>query len=371
MIEVRLTGHHLEYLHHLYIGASCRKSDDYIFAVPEREWKEVKDKKDWPKASNIKWIMLNDDKCHEVQIGNQLTMSFKLSRFIKLIAIKEHVDKIILISLAPVVPFLPLFLPSKIKISGIIYKIYLRAARSRLSRVIDWIRYTVMAKNKGIEKILVLNDRKSAEDLNKIYKSNKFTSLVDPVPTNVNINLEDLRYKFDIPQESIVFIHFGAMTERKGTLEILRSLQLFSHDELSQRCFIFAGKVAQDIRHEFYLLVDIVRSKGGQIIVKDEFCSYGFLYSLCHTGDCILIPYKLTDLSSGVLGYAAVFQTPVIGPSSGLIGELIKEYGFGDALDDINPIRLKEAILGFQPYALNTVYAERNTVDTFIDCILT
>lgn len=41
------------------------------------------------------------------------------------------------------------------------------------------------------------------------------------------------------------------------------------------------------------------------------------------------MPYHLTSLSSGVFGYAAVFNKPVIGPDNGLIGKLIQKYELG------------------------------------------
>ena len=48
-----LSGHHLEYIHHIYLGAIQRPEIEYVFAVPENEWFQVKDNQEWPIANNI------------------------------------------------------------------------------------------------------------------------------------------------------------------------------------------------------------------------------------------------------------------------------------------------------------------------------
>ena len=102
------------------------------------------------------------------------------------------------------------------------------------------------------------------------------------------------------------------------------------------------------IKADFYHLADKARSTGANIIVRDEFCEYGYLNDLCHTADCILIPYLFTDLSSGALGYAAVHHTPVIGPASGLIGELISDNSLGECVDKISAETLKKPFVSFR-----------------------
>ena len=99
-----------------------------------------------------------------------------------------------------------------------------------------------------------------------------------------------------------------------------------------------------------------------------EFCEYGYLNDLCHTADCILIPYLFTDLSSGALGYAAVHHTPVIGPASGLIGELISDNSLGECVDKISAETLKKAICEFSYNANDcfSKYAEDNSSLQFV-----
>lgn len=370
IIENTLSGHRLEYLNYLYKGAIHREKEKYIFAVPKNEWLRIKDNCDWPSSHNVSWIMLDDKECERVSHGGMLKKSYILSKFIKTIAIKERVDKVLLISLASTIPFLPIILPRKTKLSGIIYKIYLRSKRKKSQAVIDWMRYKVMSRSQSVEKVYILNDPRSSVRLNRIFNTNRFVSLADPVPCCDNSKIQDLRGEMQLSKEDIVFLHFGAMDLRKGTLEILAAINLLSDDELIGKSFIFAGKVNSNIKDRFYQLVESAVTRGAKVIVKDEFCSYALLFSLCKTSDCIVIPYHLTDLSSGALGYAAVFRKPVIGPSSGLIGELICDNNLGKTINEVTPENIKRAILDFCPYTINTDYRERNSVEAFQNTIL-
>ena len=83
-----------------------------------------------------------------------------------------------------------------------------------------------------------------------------------------------------------------------------------------------------------------------------------------------MIPYKLTDLSSGALGYAALFGKPVIGPSSGLIGELIIDNKLGISLDEIKAESIAKTINDFRNISIHTSYVENNSINAFCKTIL-
>lgn len=370
IFEPKLTGHHLEYLHHLYNGAIVRPKNEYFFAVPSKAWQQIKNKCQWKEAHNIQWIMLDDNECKRAETGSLLAMCYRLSVFIKRTSLFVNADEILLIDLAEVIPILPLILPRRIKLSGIIYNIYLRSPKRKLRKWLDEFRYSIMAHNLSMGKIFILNDSKSTDRLNQIYHTNKFTYLPDPVPEINQLKFIDIRDNFNIPPNVKVFLHFGAMDERKGTLLILRALCAMTRIEHSTNYFIFAGCVKSDIHDEFYSLVEKARNVGANIMIKDEFCSFDYINSLCHNADCILIPYLSTGHSSGVIGYAAVHNTPVIGPSKGLIGELIINNDLGQTINSITPSTIRDSILQFKPYILKTPYATYNTLKSFIYTLL-
>lgn len=370
IFDSTLTGHHLEYLHHLYEGAIIRSPKEYIFAVPHNEWEKMRGKREWLPADNIQWFMLNDDECASTKGKNLLIQSYKISRLIKRVSKEVGADNIFLISLAGAVPFLPLMLSAKIKLSGIIYKIYLRSPKKGIRRLLDNLRYLIMSKNISMKNIFILNDPRSTKRLNELYHSDKFISLPDPVPSVNKKSLRNLRNDFGISDKTTIFLHFGAMDKRKGTIEILKALCLMNPNEHFNKTFVFAGCIKASLKHEFYNLVHSAKLKNANIVVIDEFCTYDFLNSLCYTADCILIPYLITDLSSGALGYAAVHETPVIGPKDGLIGELINDNNLGTTIAQITPNTIKNAIVQFNPHHSYNDYAQKNSITSFIKNIL-
>lgn len=370
IFEPLLIGHHLEYLHHIYLGAIRATKNTFVFAVPRKEWEIKRTNYVWPEGENIEWLALDDEECEYTNRGNLFIKSLRLSVFIRRIAIQVNAQRIFLIQLANAVPFLPLMLPGNMTLTGIIYKIYLRSNKRGIRKALEKIRYTIMAHSKNMERAFILNDSKSAKTLNSTYHTHKFLPLADPVPGLDGMEIRDLKESFEIPDGSIIFLHFGAMEERKGTLLILEALSLMPQEKLKNKYFIFAGCVGEDIKSRFYSLIDSLKSKGTGIRIIDGFCSYEMLNSLCKTSDCILIPYLLTDLSSGALGYAAVHDKPVIGPSVGLIGELIRENGLGQTLGDISAKTLSEAIDSFIPHPIHSEYVEKNSRDSFINTII-
>lgn len=91
-----------------------------------------------------------------------------------------------------------------------------------------------------------------------------------------------------------IFIHFGGLAERKGTLDILQSFNTLSLDEQQKYAFVFAGRVGADIRKEFYKTIDELEGNIS-IVTIDEFCSYDFIDALCKAVTAILMPYYVTD----------------------------------------------------------------------------
>jgi hypothetical protein len=84
-----------------------------------------------------------------------------------------------------------------------------------------------------------------------------------------------------------------------------------------------------------------------------------------------LIPYKNSEQSSGVLGYAAQFNIPVVGPSSGLLGKLIKKNKLGYTINDITSASLAYFISNSknnENIIINN-YLDNRTVSTFIETI--
>ena len=102
------------------------------------------------------------------------------------------------------------------------------------------------------------------------------------------------------------------------------------------------------------------------------FCDYSFLGELCFECDAILAPYLDSARSSGIIGHASQYHKPIIAPSSGLIGRLVKKYKLGYLLPTISPYSLCDAyrqlrIKNYSP--LDIEYLLSHDVQFFMDTI--
>ena len=368
IFEPTLSGHHLEYLHHYYLGALERQENEYIFLVPS-SFEQVKEKYEWKNAHNIEFKYIDEKYNTQFIESNIYKLGWNVSKVLNHYVREIRPDDIILTMLMQFIPFIIFLLPGKVKVRGIMYKIYLyeQNRMSKLRLFFEKTRFWLAVRSKIIETIFVLNDSDSAQELNQIYQTNKFKYLPDPIP-QVDMNkVRDLRLELKIPQNHTVYLHFGGLDQRKGTIDILKAIINAPRDQLYDKTFIFAGKQKNALKEQFYPLLEKA-SKNASILVYDEFCSYEFLYDLCYTCNIILMPYHITNLSSGVLGYAALFDKPVIGPEEGLLGHLISKYQLGKAVR----IPIDEEFLNFRISfpCENNLYLENNLLANFIKFVM-
>ena len=349
-------GHYCEYLHHIYEQALKRTDEKFVFAVPEN-FKEISNNMVWKDGKNISFLYFPP-----IRPMKPLKRVCMLHRFIK----ETGADHVFLPSLMTTLPWLPFFVPAKVKVSGIVYLIYLyrQGPVSVITKIADWIKYAIFSYSRIFDCVFLLNDKVAPRYLNRKFKTKKFKWLPDPIAILPETTIENLRQKWNIPEDTQIFAHFGTMNKRKGTLEILEAI---CRDVPANTCFVFAGEVRQDIHEKFYEYVERARSKGANIMVFDAFCSYDFLMNLSRTADAILIPYKNTEQSSGIIAYAAATGTPVFCPESGLLGNIVRNYQLGKTFKDISATGIAEAFsVDWRNFSGNgTQYLEDNALSIF------
>lgn len=367
IFDTEVAGHHVEYLHHLLIKAR-NSQDEYIFCVSE-DFINVKGTEfDWNYGNNVIFKYVNTDKANEEV--SMLKKAYRKSKLLHSVIKSCDVTHIFLISLITFIPFLPFFVPSRIKVSGIIYNIYLYRWKksSAFLKILDVLKYIVLSYSKCIDRVYILNDAASARVLNRIYKTKKYRYLVDPYVPLQNVE-EPIPDTWDFSSKKIYF-HFGAMADRKGTLEILKSLEFISSEVCSNSIFIFAGKVGENIKAEFYRLVNLYKKKTNLIVI-DRFCSYGLIATVSKKANLLLMPYKVNTQSSGIIGYASQFNTPVLASAEGLIGKLVSKYKLGYTINEISPKAIAEFINQWEGKnkSIPKDYIEINTVSRFLEMI--
>lgn len=363
-------GHHIEYIHHLHEAAT--KIDDgtqYVFAVPETFPQRGK-LLEWSNSPNVSFYYLSSEKC---KVGNGLKSNIKRSLIARDVIKEIKPSDVVFITLMAYVPFISFFIPRNVKVSGIIYKVYLYSWRDSkwLSRLKQVMCYSMMSKLSHYRNLFVLNDASSTRILNRIWKTDNFKNLPDPLA--IDVKLENLTRPSDLPQEGskTIFLHAGGMDYRKGTMTVFDIISRLNHEQRKKMCFVFAGLVTDSLREKFYAAYNQFKDDC-EIIVYDEFCSYELLASLCKYSDYLILPYKNTDMSSGIIAYGAYCRTPVIVPNSGLLGKLVKRHKMGLSIngDFVNTFLLQVDELCSEPKPFTSNYVETHTIDAFTNVML-
>jgi hypothetical protein len=364
------SGHHLEYFNHLYeyIGKN-KNQEGYVFVVPE-EFHNLKDKFVWETYENISFHYIDEIDLKE-HVKNKFKKAFYLSRLLKKTMKELNSKDVFLIDLMTFLPFLPFFLSNKNKVSGIIYHIYLYKWKesSKLSKIQDVLKYLFFAKFSCFSNIFILNDSAAFRRLNTLYKVNKFKFLVDPIVPIKSNKPKDLRSQLSINIEDQIILHFGAMTETKGTLDVLNFVKRVSKNELKNMVFVFAGVVKSDIKKEFYKLIEELNGKC-RIFVFDEFLDYDFTASLFYSSDVVFCPYQRIYQSSGVIGYSVQFNKPVIVPNQGLLGKLVRNNKIGITYEKFESQIILDALSKSKKYRISNNYLKHHTIEEFSSAIL-
>jgi len=362
VFDFQLDGHNLEYIHHLYVGAIKQPDIRYIFLLPY-EFDMEKNILEWPEASNINFEYFNKK---EVWSKSILLTSLKSCIYLRKKIKKYGACEIILVWLMNVIPFIQFFMPKGVTVSGIIYKIYLYTwnSLSWKEKIANAIKYFTISRSHCIQNAYILNDTSSVAVLNRTFKTNVFKYLPDPFVAFDKAVITDLRTELKIDCTDIVCLHQGAMSNSKGTLEVLDIIENSSKEDLVNYTFIFAGTFAEQIKDKFYSRVQELKSKV-KIIVKEGFLPYEYMGSLVYTSDKIILPYKRVDASSGTIAYASQFKKQVYVPNKGLLGKLVRKYNIGITLNVFSTINDLS-----QENKKNNTYCESHTVDQFNKILL-
>lgn len=367
--DPNVRGHIIEYLHHVYIYTE-NSTDRFIYVVSPF-FKERCKTLEWPQRENVKIVCMTEREAEICTQSNRIKAAWCISKIINKYVKQEKATHVFLNYLMNAMPFVLFNLPKYCRISGIIYNNCLNKQYSKYScRVfLEKLLYVFMANMRNMCTVFLLNDSFGADFLNKKLHSNKFKSIVDPINDVDFSKLKDLRIELGIPEDNRIFLQFGSLDKRKNTLTILDAVLGMSDKELSKITLIFAGRLSKDISNEFYKRINCLNHRA-QVIVKEEFLPFEYLFSLCKTADCLFTCYNNVEQSSGTIGYASVFGIPVIGPSKGLLGKLIKENRLGITLSNISAEEIRRAMLVPQLPIPSHEYAENNTIGRFAKTII-
>jgi glycosyltransferase involved in cell wall biosynthesis len=357
--ELDISGHHVEYLYHLisYQNTHSNGSNIILITHPEihNKLKEFDLNKDWH-MKGLKIIYPSQEEMRQLSQTNNVFKRAKLEFYILRKIVKKYdMQYCCFMSLNKYQFVLGGFwgrmLPCGFR--GILFNplgVHGNSGKFLLTKLRKHLQILWMIKNRRLEHIYILNDEDLAKSLNKRYhRSRLFISLPDPImipPTDNSNGGINLPTKTTGKKR---FLLFGSLSVRKGIFLVLDALEHLPKTITQKVEFIFAGKIIDQSEIPFLKSLDILKNKKPDlhIFILNRFVPYTAIPDLFSSSDCILVPYTGNQASSGILGHAALYRKPVIGPDRGLISKLIRSYKLGTTFKVMDARKLADSIASF------------------------
>ncbi|WP_216598527.1 glycosyltransferase, partial [Jiulongibacter sediminis] len=200
-------------------------------------------------------------------------------------------------------------------------------------------------RNSRLKKIFILNDQKTVDFMNE-REGDRFAYLADPVFDYPCYKLTNIRDKYLIKDDRLIFLIFGYMDERKNVVNVLKAIEKLSKTEQEKICLMLIGKTAE--HYEATLLEAIEKHNSEiQLFHIDEFvdnCEMEALFSQC---DLVLRMNINFFASSGIIGLAAKYDKPSLVSDYGIVAELTEKYEMGRLVDPLKVDQIKELFSSF------------------------
>ena len=133
--------------------------------------------------------------------------------------------------------------------------------------------------------------------------------------------------------DRVHLLAFGSMVARKGILELVTASAALRNEELCRIELRILGKFTADYRMQVEAWLPNLRQRGAIIEIIDDYVSEPDLYAALCRCDYVLAPYVHHIGSSGVVGLAAQFGRPVLGQNTYQVGDEIRRWELGLAVD--------------------------------------
>jgi glycosyltransferase involved in cell wall biosynthesis len=209
----------------------------------------------------------------------------------------------------------------------------------------------------------------------------KIVHLADPVQPypSIQLDLATFRAKLGIEENRRVFLLFGALDGRKGIYQVLDAIELLSPELRQQLCLLLVGKTNATERSHIHQKVVALSQmdKPIQLVECYDFIPENDVSSYFQVADIVLATYQRHVGMSGILLLAAAAGKPVLSSDYGLMGELVRRYQLGLAVDTTTPTEIAQALsrcLLEIPETLGDrsqmqVFAAQNSIDRYTSTI--
>lgn len=182
--------------------------------------------------------------------------------------------------------------------------------------------------------------------INNLHSQSKAVHLPDPValPPD-NLPLTNCKQNWQIDEKRQVFLLFGALTGRKGIYQLLDAIALLPIELCRQICLLLVGEANPTDKALIEAKVATVcQAKPVQIVTQYEFVPEAKVQEYFQLADVVLAPYQRHVGMSGILLLAAAAQKPVLTSNYGLMGEIVRQYSLGIAVDSTMPEQIAQGL---------------------------
>ena len=218
--------------------------------------------------------------------------------------------------------------------------------QSRFSQWREKLTWMRMVQHPQLKNILCL-DPYAVKHLESSSRQVNLVHLPDPVQIydDCDSTPTKLRSKMGIEEGRLVFLLFGALTERKGVNQVLDAIDLLPLELNQEVSLLLAGSISAGFRPQVEAkIASVSQSHPVQIIVRDEFLAERDIQGYFQMADIILAPYQRHIGMSAITVRAAAAQKPLICSNFGLMGEVVRRHQLGLTVDSSKPQAIADGI---------------------------
>ncbi len=231
-----------------------------------------------------------------------------------------------------------------------------RAPRPALAGVKKAL-FSRVIRNRFLRQLLTIDEPLASYLVDSPQASGKVSFFPEPVELGDLPAPDEARQKFGVDPEHKLILLYGAVTSRKGVVELLRALT--TPDFPPAVDVLLAGKVTETGINEL-LSESWVRAlqADGRLKVIDRFIKIAEEPVLFAAADIVWVGYRGHYNSSGLLAQAVSAGRPVLACNEGILGWQTERHGLGQV---VNPADSAEVAIAVAALLRNKADTEVNT----------
>ena len=225
--------------------------------------------------------------------------------------------------------------------------------------------YRLMLRNRSLGTVLSL-DPYFPDYAKQFYRGGQKVQLLhDPAHPASRIENSERAIADRLPKGRVNFLHFGYLTERKGTLVLVEAMKSISAEYRHRIGVMLAGRADPAIRNVLLEKWAALKQECPELHLEleERRLSAGELEAVVQRAHVLLAPYQRFVGSSGVLLWAARAGKPIVTQDFGLMGPLVREFGLGAAIDTTDPGTIARAMMDIVDDGAKRVFDRQGAAD--------